>query len=186
VDEGLALGSVRVDSWYSEKVAPEQPVGTKTPPGGVPGGEGLLQGDAHGQTKVFFGQPRLETAPPCATEPDRTRILPTESAAAFKPIPAPANSIWLYVVEGPDIRQAFPQGVHAQVLGRKGDSDIQLNDPRVSRRHAKLEVVEGKLVLTDLGSLNGTFVNGSRVAEQELKTGDLVKVGETVFEVRTD
>ena len=68
------------------------------------------------------------------------------------------------------------------VEGRLGD------DPVLSRRHARLaRDAEGRLTIEDLGSANGTFVNGQRVqAPRTLEVGDLVSVGETVLEVSGD
>jgi pSer/pThr/pTyr-binding forkhead associated (FHA) protein len=54
-----------------------------------------------------------------------------------------------------------------------------LRDSRVSRRHARLTARDGVLVLTDLGSTNGTRVNGHRVTEVVLGAGDRVQIGET-------
>ena len=54
-----------------------------------------------------------------------------------------------------------------------------LSDSRVSRRHARLTARDGVLVLTDLGSTNGTRVNGHRVTEMVLGAGDRIQIGET-------
>jgi pSer/pThr/pTyr-binding forkhead associated (FHA) protein len=56
-----------------------------------------------------------------------------------------------------------------------------LADPRVSRHHARLQARRGTLVFTDLGSTNGSRVNGVRVDECALGTGDRVVVGDTVL-----
>lgn len=159
VDESLSLGSIRVDSWFSEKITA---AGT---------GSQDMERVAPGERPVIQEQ---------------TRVLPREPLAGLALTPVRTGKYWLYVVSGPDRKQAFPLEDETQVIGRKGDSDIQLCDPRVSRRHARLELEGGKLVLTDLGSLNGTFVNGSRTERAELKTGDLIRLGETVLEVKED
>lgn len=63
-------------------------------------------------------------------------------------------------------------------LGRDGHAAAVLLDDRdVSRRHARLEIVDGELVLIDLGSTNGTFVNDARVTRQVLVIGDHVRIG---------
>jgi sulfite reductase (NADPH) flavoprotein alpha-component len=54
---------------------------------------------------------------------------------------------------------------------------VVLDDPDVSRRHARLEIVDNQLVLTDLGSTNGTYVNDARVTRQVLVSGDRMRVG---------
>jgi DNA-binding SARP family transcriptional activator len=63
------------------------------------------------------------------------------------------------------------------LVGRDPSALVRLVDSRVSRRHAEIEVDGGRFVLRDLGSTNGTAVNGERVTEQELRHDDLVSIG---------
>lgn len=64
------------------------------------------------------------------------------------------------------------------IIGRDADNQIVLNDKLVSRHHAQLTVLEnGQAMIKDLGSSNGTFVNGNRVTEAFLNLGDIVKCG---------
>ncbi len=73
----------------------------------------------------------------------------------------------------------------AVVLGRSPEADIVLDDPYASEFHLRLVTQDGRLVLHDLGSTNGTYVNGRRVnAPIDLNKGDAVQVGKTVLEVR--
>ena len=62
-------------------------------------------------------------------------------------------------------------------LGRGLDNTIVLDDPRVSRRHAQLRSVNGRWMVSDHQSTNGTFVNGMRVGEHPLNPGDIVSLG---------
>lgn len=75
-------------------------------------------------------------------------------------------------------------------IGRDSNNEIVINDAEVSRRHARLTFQGGKYVLEDLGSTNGTFVNGQRLAgPRVLKAGEVVSFGEQivlVFEVTTN
>jgi hypothetical protein len=64
-------------------------------------------------------------------------------------------------------------------IGRAPECELVLRDSTVSRRHARLTARDGVLVLTDLGSTNGTRVNGHRVTEVVLGAGDRVQIGET-------
>ncbi len=64
-------------------------------------------------------------------------------------------------------------------IGRAPECELVLRDSRVSRRHARLAARDGVLVLTDLGSTNGTRVNGRRVTEVVLGAGDRIEIGET-------
>lgn len=69
------------------------------------------------------------------------------------------------------------------LVGRDHQCDIQLDDPSASRTHCRLLSKDGRVFVTDADSRWGTFVNGSRVEECELKPGDEITVGETTLHV---
>ena len=64
-------------------------------------------------------------------------------------------------------------------IGRAPECELVLKDSRASRRHARLHARDGVLVLTDLGSTNGTRVNGNRITELVLGEGDRIQIGDT-------
>ena len=68
-------------------------------------------------------------------------------------------------------------------VGRATDNDLVLRDERVSRHHGRIGGRRGTLVYTDLGSTNGSEVNGTRVTEVVLGAGDRIRLGECVLEV---
>ncbi len=71
------------------------------------------------------------------------------------------------------------------VLGRSDGADVYLDDPYASEFHMRLVSNENELVVHDLGSTNGTYVNGRRItAPTNLRRGDNIQVGKTVMEVR--
>lgn len=72
-----------------------------------------------------------------------------------------------------------PLGEYVVSVGRQGDCTIVLADPNVSRVHAEVRPAGDGFVVADLGSTNGTKVNGVRVAEQELHEGDEIRFGST-------
>ncbi|MGC1380973.1 MAG: FhaA domain-containing protein [Candidatus Baltobacteraceae bacterium] len=76
-----------------------------------------------------------------------------------------------------------PDGVYSLVgksrIGRSEECEILLLDPSVSRTHAVVEVGSGEPVVRDLGSTNGTFVNGRRVERESLRDGDELSFGKT-------
>jgi hypothetical protein len=72
------------------------------------------------------------------------------------------------------------------LLGRGTDCDLRLVDPGVSRHHAELRVEEDQVVLVDLGSTNGTFVNGQPARRVVLNDGTTVTLGRTTMIFRTE
>ena len=74
-----------------------------------------------------------------------------------------------------------PLGEYIVSVGRQNDCTIVLGDPNVSRHHAEVRPSGDGFIVADLGSTNGTKVNGSRVAEQQLSDGDEVTFGNTVM-----
>ena len=62
-------------------------------------------------------------------------------------------------------------------IGRRLENDLVIDDPRVSRNHARLRAVQGHYVLFDLSSTGGTFVNGNRVSETIIYPNDTISLG---------
>lgn len=91
------------------------------------------------------------------------------------------DNLILSVLEGPQKGQTL-SGPLPCVLGRK-DSDIIVADPLVSKKHAAMQVVNGKLVLEDLNSTNGTTVNNKRISQQVIVLGDIIGMGSTNMKV---
>jgi Protein of unknown function (DUF3662)/FHA domain len=90
---------------------------------------------------------------------------------------APRATAWLTAVEG--TRVALTAG-DVVSIGRQSDCDLVVNDTNVSRRHAEVRVEEGAAIITDLGSLNGTRVNGKGIPPKstfELHPGDEIWIG---------
>jgi hypothetical protein len=69
-------------------------------------------------------------------------------------------------------------------IGRADDNDVVLRDGRISRAHARIVEADGGFVIDDLGSSNGTFVDGKLVRRARLLAGMKIVLGETVLEVR--
>ena len=77
-------------------------------------------------------------------------------------------------------------GVFPVVIGHAPDAAIRLDDPSVGGHHCRIASAGDGLVVTDLGSVHGTFVNGSRIVESTLKPGDELAVGMMTFFVQFD
>ncbi|MBD3784978.1 MAG: FHA domain-containing protein, partial [Micrococcales bacterium] len=95
----------------------------------------------------------------------------------------PADRPWLDV-DG----ERYPLMGAMTILGRDDSADIILDDPGISRRHSELRVTtDGPHFVTsvrDLGSTNGTFVNGERITSTHLEDGDRITVGRTSITFR--
>lgn len=82
---------------------------------------------------------------------------------------------------GPTPGVTFPLEGDQLTIGRDSTNGVAINDAEISRKHARLMFQGGKYVLEDLGSTNGTFVNGQRLAGPVvLKPGDVVSLGEQI------
>jgi hypothetical protein len=82
---------------------------------------------------------------------------------------------------GPTPGETFPLEGDQLVIGRDSSNAIAINDAEISRKHARLNFQGGKYVIEDMGSTNGTFVNGQRLAGPVvLKPGDVVSLGEQI------
>jgi predicted component of type VI protein secretion system len=85
------------------------------------------------------------------------------------------------VRSGPNAGKAYPLEGAELTVGRDPSNPVSINDGEISRRHAKLTWKGASYVLEDLGSTNGTFVNGTRLsAPLALKPGDAVSFGENI------
>ena len=88
----------------------------------------------------------------------------------------------LFVQQGPQAGQAFALNKSIITIGREAGNDIVLESPQISRYHTRLTLQGGVYVVEDLGSTNGTFLNGQRVLRPTpVATGDLIGVGETIL-----
>jgi hypothetical protein len=101
------------------------------------------------------------------------------------PAPAPVvQNAQLRVHEEGSVR-AIPVDRELMTIGRLSECDIVVNDSGASRRHAQIRTTDGVSTLTDLGSTNGTKVNGREVQSAALADGDTITVGSTQIDYRS-
>lgn len=86
----------------------------------------------------------------------------------------------ILTLDGAIIRE-YPVTKDSLSIGRKHGNDIQLNDMTVSGRHALITSLVGNTYVEDLGSTNGTLLNGKRVSKLLLKHGDVIQIGTHQF-----
>ncbi|MGQ9628170.1 MAG: NBR1-Ig-like domain-containing protein [Anaerolineae bacterium] len=98
---------------------------------------------------------------------------------------APIPAVTLVVRQGPEPGKRFFFRKKNISLGRLPDNDVAINDQQISRRHASLTWEEGHFVLRDLGSANGTFLNGEQVTSPKVVyDGDVIGLSEVLLAFR--
>jgi pSer/pThr/pTyr-binding forkhead associated (FHA) protein len=119
----------------------------------------------HDETARFSGDLLASDAP---------TLSPEEQAAIAA---LPKNSALLIAQRGPSIGSRFLLDDDLSVAGRHPNADIFLDDVTVSRRHVEFSRIGAEFSLRDMGSMNGTYLNGARVDQNDLKTGDEIQIG---------
>jgi hypothetical protein len=132
---------------------------------------------------VFSSEQPLEEPQEELEDPtDRTMIFGKKEKEKHKE--RGGKNFTVVVVSGPDQGKSISlQGEETCYIGRKSTNDMILSDVNASREHVKLEKNGAILNLVDLGSRNGTFVDGIRIEQYELDSGDQFMIGENLFSV---
>lgn len=91
------------------------------------------------------------------------------------------RTVTFLVLEGVDKGRVYKDLPIPVTIGREEGNGLRLNDERVSRYHAKIQVEDGDIILTDLDSTNGTRVNGASVQIRRLRPGDQVSIGRSML-----
>jgi serine/threonine protein kinase len=137
---------------------------------------------------TLYIPPPEQAASPPPPQSDGTVMIPAPSTREAQPQRDDEGGVHLLVVRSPDPRQSGRTvpvpATGSLTLGRGEGSDIVVKDLGLSRRHAAIESRDGGFVIVDLGSANGTFVNGKRIAHkaaEPLFFGATITIGETVL-----
>lgn len=93
----------------------------------------------------------------------------------------PARDACLVVIYGLDLGKKYNVDQKSVVIGRSSKAEIQIDQESVSRNHCKLINTGQTILLRDLGSTNGTYVNDELVDEYVLRDGDFIKIGRCIF-----
>ena len=88
----------------------------------------------------------------------------------------------LIVIYGAHLGKQYHLSPKRMLIGRTDRSDIFIDDSSVSREHAFIERKDGRFILEDLQSTNGTFINGEFVDVRVLNHGDKIRIGNTVLQ----
>jgi hypothetical protein len=112
-------------------------------------------------------------------EPQAPRRAPT-------PVPTPQHGYALRFISGKYQGGEYPLPLNREiVVGRSSELDMVLVEDMVSRRHAKIIVSDDQIVIQDLGSTNGTFVNGEKIKRAKLSEGDRILIGTSIIKLVT-
>jgi hypothetical protein len=152
---------------------------------------------ARAHSYALRGRPRVTLRPDAMLRPGEVDVEAVVSPASVEPDPGAIGGdadtgtrvFEVPVVRAPEVvvevrepgraARRIPVSGAPIRIGRAPECELVLKDSRVSRRHARLHARDGVLVLTDLGSTNGTRVNGHRVTEMVLGAGDRIEIGDT-------
>jgi diguanylate cyclase (GGDEF)-like protein len=110
---------------------------------------------------------------------DETKISAKEEMN--RPAPADRDRAYLIVLAGSSVGEMYKITAETTVIGRGQQADIQVIDEGISRRHAEIMHKGEEIVIRDLGSTNGTYCNGDKIAEHTLTDGDKIQVGSTTI-----
>jgi len=126
------------------------------------------------------GKPRERPCPSCGRI-----MLPTWTKCRFCGATAAEQRAELEFVSGPLVGQTVNLDRDVTTIGSVAGNTVLLTDTGVSRKHIGIKRVDGGYELADLGSTNGVYVNGEKVARRKLEVGDVIRVGTTeiVFRV---
>jgi hypothetical protein len=106
------------------------------------------------------------------------------SPSGSENVPSPGKVVRICLRDGVD-KGASRSLTVPFTIGRK-EGELIISDPLVSKRHAIVREIGGSLVIEDLGSTNGTYVNDVEIKLQQLVSGDLIKIGSSIFEILPD
>ena len=148
------------------------------------GGQRQAQGLSDDEPTEFGIRAQLYEEDEQVTElPGRHRALVDEDETVVEHVEAGLLG-FLIVKEG--MRRGQVHRISSGTTVGRGDAKLLLNDPKVSRPHARFTVENDQFLIWDFGSENGTFVNGTRIREATaLKENDVIKFGDSVFVLKT-
>jgi hypothetical protein len=117
-------------------------------------------------------------AAPAAADVAETMAIDSKAQPLAGTSPGAGREAELTMESGPDAGHSHRAGDRPLRLGRSPDNDIILRDPATSGHHARVERRGDQFWIVDLGSTNGTLVNGEPIQEKELSNGDRITIGQ--------
>ena len=198
-DGDLRTGIFHVDSRVDADSAPARSAPPRAPaPGGPRQDAGVAAPARRGRPAGLppvplpspTAMPHAAPMPPAAAprnSADRGTGLPSVPGGPAAAPPQPQYAVpmsYALVVDGPNSRHELREG--SNIIGRGTEASIRLPDTGVSRRHVDVQLANGRASVVDLGSTNGTIVNGRRVPHIVLSEGDVIRIGHSVLVYRQE
>ena len=90
----------------------------------------------------------------------------------------------LRFLNGPLAGQVVPLSKHSMLIGRSPSCDVKIPSGNVSKEHTRIEVFDDKVIVSDAGSRNGTFLNGVQIRSSKAKSGDKIAIHDIFFEIQ--
>jgi pSer/pThr/pTyr-binding forkhead associated (FHA) protein len=171
--EGLDTGMFRIAAEVYTGGVESQPPPPPPPPG-------------YQQQHQGYGPPQgMPPGPPMGGPPMSPPGSPAQISSQPTPTVTPLHTARQARLISSDGRQ-FAVAIGSTVIGRGEGAQVRLADVGISRQHARLDYDGNRMVLTDLGSTNGTTVNGNRITAAALQHGDVIQLGTTTLTFRLD
>jgi hypothetical protein len=147
-------------------------------------GEGLDTGMFRVTAEVYTGGDGPGAPSPYDAPPPSYPSYPQQGGYGGPPPGGPGGARNARLVSSDG--RTYPLSIGSTVIGRGDQANLRLPDVGISRRHARIDFDGAQVVLTDLGSTNGTSVNGQRVSAVALNPGDMIQLGTTTLTFRVD
>ena len=145
-------------------------------------GDGLDTGMFRVSAEVYTADQHQPPPTQYEAPPQYQQPYPPQGLGPQGPPPQGGRNVRLVSGDG----RTYPLQIGQTVIGRGDQANMRLPDVGISRRHARLDFDGNQVVLTDLGSTNGTMVNGQRVSAVTLNPGDMIQLGTTTLTFRVD
>jgi pSer/pThr/pTyr-binding forkhead associated (FHA) protein len=138
----------------------------------------IVPEEGHESTTLMPAWQPPPVPPPPGPAEKETVVLGGPTQPMIRTVPGTGRQAELTIESGPDAGHTYRAGESALRLGRSPDNDLILRDPATSGHHARVERRGEQFFIVDLGSTNGTLVNGEPVQEKELNHDDRITIGQ--------
>lgn len=138
-------------------------------------------GTTEGTLSITGGIPSMAHDDGPSHEATEQYVIPSRHPEPVTSLPEFVDAA-LEVLSGPDLGQSHRVTKTKMVIGRGAEADVHVQDSKISRAHAELVYVGSEFRIRDGGSANGTFLNGSKVVEYAIRSGDKLLVGDTLLQ----